>query len=188
MAAIPGMEGTVPPVIRTPRLLLRSWDPADAPALAPILVANVERLGGWIPAHVADPLPAEALAQRLAGFAADFEAGRAYRYAMLTPDGARLLGEADLFPRGSAGRMPLFLADRAEIGYWLDAAATGQGYATEAAGALTGVAASLPGMLHVEIRCDEANAASAAVPRRLGFRLAGVQEGSQVWEKPVVSG
>lgn len=179
------MNGTVPPVIRTPRLLLRSWGPADAPALEPMLVANVARLGGWIPAHVADPLPAHALAQRLTGFATDFAEDRAYRYAILTPDGAQLLGEADLFPRGAAGRMPLFLADRAEIGYWLDAAATGQGYATEAAGALSDVTASLPGMLHVEIRCAEANAASAAVPRRLGFRLVGVEEGSQVWVRRV---
>jgi RimJ/RimL family protein N-acetyltransferase len=58
-----------------------------------------------------------------------------------------------------------------EIGYWLAAGATGRGIATAAARALTGVALALDGVTRVEIHCDEANVRSAAVPRRLGYRL-----------------
>jgi RimJ/RimL family protein N-acetyltransferase len=173
----------VPSTLHTARLLMRSWDPADAPALLPLLTANIERLGGWIPAQVAEPVPLPALAERLAGFAADFGADRSYRYALLTSDGARLLGEADLFPRAAGGRVPLGDADRAEIGYWLDAAATGRGLATEATRALLGVAETLGVMRHAEIHCDVANTSSAAIPRRLGFELATVAEGTQVWRK-----
>jgi RimJ/RimL family protein N-acetyltransferase len=59
----------------------------------------------------------------------------------------------------------------AEIGYWLRPTATGRGIVTAAAGALTDAAMALPDVTRVEIHCDEANTRSAAVPRRLGFRL-----------------
>lgn len=175
------MDSPVPATLRTPRLLLRPWTADDAEALGPVLAANVAHLAPWIPAHVATPVPLPALRERLAGFAADFAAGRAYRWALLTLDGAQLLGEADLFPRDAGGRVPLPAADRAELGYWLDAAATRHGIATEATRALLDVASLLPGMSHAEIRCDARNAPSAAVPRRLGFQLATVEAGYQVW-------
>jgi ribosomal-protein-serine acetyltransferase len=181
------MDSPIPDVLRTARLLLRPWRAPDATALRPVLEANTAHLGPWIPAHVATPVPLPALAERLAGFADDFAAERAFRYALLTPDGARILGEADLFPRAGEGRVPLTDADHVELGYWLDAAVTGQGFATEATRALLDVAAMLPGMTHVEIRCDVANAASAAVPQRLGFRLSAVDAGDQVWRKPMAS-
>ena len=163
--------------------MLRAWRAADAPALAPVLVANVAHLAPWIPAHVAAPAPLSALAARLVGFAADFTAGRSYRYALLTPDESRVLGEADLFPRAATGRVPLLEADRAELGYWLDAAVTGQGLATEAMRALLEVAAAVSVFGHAEIRCHGENAPSIAVARRLGFDLASVEAETQVWRK-----
>lgn len=182
----PEMDVPVPRTLRTARLLFRPWAEEDAPALLPVLQANVEHLGPWIPPHVSTPVPLPALAERLAGFAADFATNRAWRYVLLTPDGARLLGEVDLFPRAAHGRVPFAEnADRVEIGYWLDATVTGQGLALEAASAMIAVAQSLPGVAHVEIRCDEANVASARVPQRLGFELAAVDAGLQVWRKPL---
>lgn len=58
-----------------------------------------------------------------------------------------------------------------EIGYWCHAAHTGRGVITRAAGTLTRTALALPDIDRVEIHCDEANVRSAAVPRRLGYRL-----------------
>jgi RimJ/RimL family protein N-acetyltransferase len=176
---------TIPAKLRTARLLLRSWNAADASALAPVLAVNVAHLGPWIPAHVSTPVPPHELAERLAGFEADFAAGRAFRYALLTPDESRILGEADLFPRSAVGRVALPDADRVELGYWLDAAVTRQGFATEAACALLEVAAALPGMRDAEIRCDQANEASATIPRRLGFYLASGEDRLQIWRKPL---
>jgi RimJ/RimL family protein N-acetyltransferase len=68
-----------------------------------------------------------------------------------------------------------------EIGYWLDAAATGHGFASEAAAALLDVADAMPGISRVEIRCDVNNTASAAIPRRLGFCEETCTDGTQVW-------
>ena len=65
-----------------------------------------------------------------------------------------------------------------EIGYWVSAVHTRSGYATAAAGALTRTALSLPGIERVEIHCDEANVASAAVARGLGYRLERIEDHS----------
>ncbi len=163
---------SIPIALFTPRLLLRPWQAEDAIPLLPILEANRSHLGPWIPARVAEPAPIPVLAQRLAGFAADFGMDREWRFAMLTADGCRVLGEVALFPRAAAGRVPLVDADRVEVGYWLRSDETGQGFVTEAARAVLDVAATIPRFGHVEIRCDARNAPSAAIPRRLHFVLA----------------
>ena len=56
-----------------------------------------------------------------------------------------------------------------EIGYWLRVSAPGHGYMTEAVQLLTNYAFSSLAANRVEIRCDERNVRSAAIPRRLGF-------------------
>lgn len=63
-----------------------------------------------------------------------------------------------------------------EIGYWLRAGEQGRGLVTRSTRALTIIAAALPGVERVYIYCDEANERSAAVPRRLGYTLAGVED------------
>ena len=136
-----------------------------------MLEANYEFVKDWIPAHVATPLPVTELAQRLAGFAADFDAGRSWRFGIVSADEREIYGEVTLFFRTDTGRTALDSADRLEIGYWLHREVTGRGYATEAAREMMVLARELGDMSHVEIRCDPLNAPSAAVPRRLGFRL-----------------
>jgi RimJ/RimL family protein N-acetyltransferase len=63
-----------------------------------------------------------------------------------------------------------------EIGYWVHPAFTGRGYATACARALTQAGLALSDVVRVEICTDEANAISAAIPRRLGYRLDRVDE------------
>lgn len=176
------IEQTVPGELRSERLRYRPWRVGDAPHLAPILEANREHLAGWIPRHVADPLPVPELAARLSGFTAEFESDREWRYAIVSVDRDEILGEVSLFPRNWKERTTYSNADRAEIGYWLQADVTGRGFATEAARTMLDLASALPGIRRVEIRCDARNIASAAVPRRLGFTLATpVEESSMIW-------
>jgi RimJ/RimL family protein N-acetyltransferase len=160
-----------PSQFRTSRLIIRRWQASDAEALAPVLAANVDHLAPWIPWRVAEPVPPAQLAVRLNEFAAAFDADREWRYAVVAADANRILGDVDLFPRNESGRVPFDAADRVEMGYWLRADATGQGYAIEAARAALEIVRSLPRTSRVMIRCDERNHASAAIPRRLGFRL-----------------
>jgi RimJ/RimL family protein N-acetyltransferase len=163
---------TVPMELRTSRLLLRSWHPDDAVGLHPVLATNWEHLGPWIPARVATPVPVPELAERLAGFAADFAADREWRYGLFSADDGKVLGEVGLFPRDAGGRVQYNDADRVELGYWLRSDMTGRGLVTEGAQAVLAMAAVLPHVSRVEIRCDERNTPSAAVPQRLGFVLA----------------
>ncbi len=72
---------------------------------------------------------------------------------------------------GACGLHDRVGADGREIGYWLVAAATGRGIVTAAARALTATALAIHGVSRVEIHCDEANVRSAAVARRLSYRL-----------------
>ena len=163
----------VPDHLQTRRLLLRRWQATDAAALQPILEANTAHLRPWIPRRVAEPVSLEQLIERLEGFSAAFDDGRQLRYALFAAEGPTLLGEVSLFPRGASGRVAFDAADHLEIGYWLRRDATGRGFATEAARAMLDLATTLPGMARVTIYCDERNTSSAAVPSRLGFRLAG---------------
>ena len=167
---------SAPTELRTERLLLRRWRAEDAGALAPVLEANVGRLRGWIPARVAEPAELAEIERRLATNARAFDDDREWRYAIVLPASGAIVGEVSLFPRVEATRVALPDADRAEIGYWLDAGVTGRGLATEAAAAMLDLArrlaAEMPALRTVEIRCDARNAPSAAVPRRLGFHLA----------------
>lgn len=181
---------SVPTELCTARLVLRPWRAEDAAQLEPILHANHGHLAPWIPAAVATPVHRSQLAERLAGFADDFAADRAWRYAAFSAADGELLGELDLFPRNAIGRVRLADADRAEIGYWLRADRTGLGYATEGASAMVDAAIRIRAFTLVEIRCDGRNARSAAVPARLGFHRAdggratvssGAAERLEVW-------
>jgi RimJ/RimL family protein N-acetyltransferase len=68
-----------------------------------------------------------------------------------------------------------------EIGYWVRTSFTGRGYATQTAQTLTDTAFShLDWVERVEIHMDRANAASAAVPRKLGFTLVREEERPRV--------
>lgn len=185
---------SVPNSLRTERLLLRCWTPADAAALGAVLSADAARLAPWLPARVAAPAPLPELSGRLAGYAADFAAERAFRYALLDVEGhdgdglagRALLGGADLHPRNATGRVPLAEAECVELGYWLVAGAEGRGFAAEAARALLDVASSLPGLAHAEARIDDRNARSRALAQRLGFRYAGTESGIGVWRVELV--
>lgn len=75
---------------------------------------------------------------------------------------------------GSIGLYKIDWSNRiARIGYWLDADFEGKGLVTRAAGTLVDLALSELRLNRIEIRCAPANAASRAVPQRLGFTQEG---------------
>jgi RimJ/RimL family protein N-acetyltransferase len=150
-----------PDFVRTERLSIRRWRVADAPLLKDAIDSSLDHLREWMPWAVAEPTPVEQLRERLAGFEGQFDNGEEWLFGIFNPDESAVIGGTGLHRRiGPTGL---------EIGYWIRASEVRRGYATEAAAAMTHVALTLPGIDHAEIRCDPANAISAAIPRRLGY-------------------
>lgn len=146
---------------------LRRWTPGDAVPLHRALVRSHAHLRPWMP-WAADPFVLAGQREFVDRSIREWDTGEEFGYGIFDPAGGEVLGSIALHRRiGPYGL---------EIGYWVHAAHTGRGLATIGSALLTRAAFGLPGIDRVEIHCDEANAASAAVPRRLGFGLVRVQD------------
>ena len=158
------MDGSATPPRRlaTERLTLRCYDPADAALLKDAVDSSLDHLRPFMSWAWEAPQPVAVIAERLVGFRDQFDRGENYIYALFTPDEGELVGGAGLHRRVGPGGF--------EIGYWVRASRVRQGLATEAAAALTRVAFERCGVDWIEIRVDPANAASLAVPAKLGYR------------------
>jgi RimJ/RimL family protein N-acetyltransferase len=151
--------------IRTERLVLRCWDPLDAPRLKEAIDSSLDHLRPWMPWAAHEPQPLEEKTRLLRRFRADFDRGDDFVYGIFSGDEAEVVGGGGLHTRVGP--------DAFEIGYWLRVDRVGQGLATEAAAALTRVGLETCGAERIEIRVEPSNTASAAIPRKLGFREEG---------------
>jgi RimJ/RimL family protein N-acetyltransferase len=156
--------------IKTARLVLRCWHPADAPLLSAAIIESREHLLPWMPWAANEPLELSQRVKVLRRFRGEFDLDQDFIYGVFNPDETRVLGGSGLHTRaGEAAR---------EIGYWIHSDFTHQGLATELTAALTRVAFEVEQVNRVEIHCDPRNAYSAAVPRKLGYTLEGTLEGT----------
>jgi len=159
-------------------LHLRLFEERDAEEVARAVGESLEHLKPWMPwadAQSADPAFQRERLRKLPGLARRQEE---WQYGLFGSDDARVLGSFGLMTRRGPGTL--------EIGYWLHVDVTGRGYATRAVDALTVVACTLPDVRQVLIFCDEANDSSAAIPRRLGYKL--VRVDSRIAEAPGETG
>ena len=147
--------------IETDRLVLRCWSPADAPRLRTVLDECDAYLRPFIPFMKDEPRSLEQTAQWLRGHRAAFDQDQMHRYAVFDQQEQHLFGENMLLSRVGPGAL--------EIGYWTHKDAAGQGYATETTCAMIRVAFEIEKVRRVEIVCTPENAASAAIPAKLGF-------------------
>jgi len=155
----------VPPErIELDAVVLARLTPDHAPAVSAAAIESLEHLRPWMPWATPEGTSVEAQRQRLEGPASAWTSGSGYEYGIFLPDGT-VVGGCGLHRR--IGRSAL------EIGYWVHVDHTRRGIATACAGALTTAGFGLRGIERMEIHCDEENVASAAVPARLGYRLAG---------------
>ncbi len=149
--------------IVTPRLVVRCWEPTDVDAYIEAFTPSREHLKPWLPWAADQQVDYASVLKLMRRMRARFDSGEDFTYAIFDWDEKHALGGSGLHTRlGPQAR---------EIGYWMRVEATGQGYVTEAAAALTRVAFEIDRVQRVEIHCDAANQRSAAVPRRLGYTL-----------------
>ena len=166
-------SSVLPPMVRTQRLILRRQRPEDAPLIKEAVDASLAHLRASVAWAQEAPTPLPALEARLAASAAAFDAGEAWAFTIFDATETRVLGGIGLEPAEPA-LTALVGPDAIETGYWLRADATGHGFATEAVAALTDLAFTSLRARRVVVCHDPANAASAGVPRRLGFRSLGI--------------
>jgi RimJ/RimL family protein N-acetyltransferase len=136
---------TPPYRIETERLVIRCYDPEDAPLLKEAVDASIDHLLPWMPWARNEPQTLD----------------ENYPYGIFTPDETRQLGGAGLHPRGGEGSL--------EIGYFIRADAIGQGLATEVTAALTRAGIEKSGLDRVDVQVDPENERSVRIPRKLGF-------------------
>lgn len=140
---------------------LRRLVPGDAEQLHGAIAASFAEIHPWMP-WCTEPVEIADQREFIERSRADWERAVAFNYGVFDGE-ARLVGTVSLMDRIGPGGL--------ETGYWLRTDATGRGVMTAAVQSLTALAFGLPGVARVEIHCDAANLRSAAVPRRLGFRL-----------------
>ncbi len=150
--------------IRTGRLLLRPFDPAvDVDAFH--AYRSLPEVCTFAPI---EPISRQETAERLSS--------PVFQRRRLDGDGEALLLAVELVATGElVGDVMLMCRSaehqQGEIGYVIAPSFQGQGYATEAAQAILGLAFEDLGMHRVSARIDERHVASLTVARRLGLRL-----------------
>lgn len=149
-----------PTPLLTDRLLLRPYEAADAAAFFAVLDQNRARLQESFPDRLQAIPTLAAAASQLAAFADDWRTGRFYVRGIWLRDTLAYLGDICLMPQRDG---------QAEIGYYLTAAAEGQGYAREALAAICSFGFEGVGARRLLIRCFASNARGQAVAQALGF-------------------
>lgn len=154
-------------------LVLRRWRLEALDELMAAIAESFEALRPWMPWAATMPTVDEEHAF-LVTAPERFEAGIEFGYGMHDADSGRFLGACGLH----AHHGPALL----EIGYWVRTTATGRGYATAAARALTAAGFThVPAAERIQIRCGVGNASSAAIPPKLGYALDRIEREHMVW-------
>jgi RimJ/RimL family protein N-acetyltransferase len=151
----PELISAGPVDVRRPRL-------EDLAGLLDATQASWEHLRPWMPwAH--ERATPESQRPWLVTAVEEWETRDAFQFVVVERATGTLVGSCGLMRRIGVGGL--------EIGYWLHVDHVGRGFMTNAAAALTRAGLRLESIDHVEIHCDAANVASAAVPARLGYTL-----------------
>ncbi|CAN5640728.1 GNAT family N-acetyltransferase [soil metagenome] len=144
-------------------VVLQRGRPEHAEAVAAAVAASLDHLRPWMFWATPESSTVEQQRTRLSDAAEQWEKGTAFDFVVLSATSGEVVGNCGLMRRGGPGEI--------EIGYWVHVDHTGRGYGRALAGALTDAGSALADVDRVEIHCDRANLASAAIPRALGYRL-----------------
>ena len=145
--------------IRTPRLLLRAYAPGDVDAVH--AYHRLPQTARYLAHEPMSRAEAEALVTRRIGSSTLAGVGEVLNLVIELAQTRALVGDCVLFWRSRG---------QAEVGYVVNPAHQGRGYATEAVEALLRLGFEDLGLHRVAARCDARNTASARVMERAGMR------------------
>jgi RimJ/RimL family protein N-acetyltransferase len=147
--------------IETERLVIRCYEPEDAPLLKEAVDSSIDHLLPWMPWARFEPQSLDEKIELLRVFRSRFDGDDDYIFGVFDDDESRLLGGSGLHPRGGD--------ESREVGYWVRADAIGRGIATEVTAVLTRVGFEQLGLSRVDIQVDPDNERSLRIPPKLGF-------------------
>jgi RimJ/RimL family protein N-acetyltransferase len=151
--------------IETRRLVIRCWQPEDAPLAKAAIDASLDHLRPWMPWALDEPTSLDEKVNLMRRFRGRFDLDQDYTCGIFSADESRVFGGCGLHTRLGPNAY--------EIGYWIHKDYVNRGLATETGAALTRVAFEVGVVDRVEIHISAGNLASAAVPPKLGYRLEG---------------
>jgi [ribosomal protein S5]-alanine N-acetyltransferase len=153
---------TAPQDLRTARLLLRSLDREDVPAM--VRLAGVNEIAATT-LNIPHPYAEDDALSFLAKANEDFRAGSSVTFAISIAPGRELCGAVGLSIAESHRR--------AEVGYWIGVPFWGKGYATEAAKAAVAFGFETLGLRRIFAHHFAGNTASRRVLEKIGMRHEG---------------
>ncbi len=161
----------IPEELETERMLLRATLIGQGAAVWEAVDESFAQLNPWMP-WAREPLDREDCEKHCRDMHAKWLAREALDFCFFRNADTRLVGKGGLHTIDWS--VPKF-----EIGYWVRTAEARRGFATEATGALAGLARDVLGAKRVEITSDARNTASRRVAERSGFLLEGVRRQSR---------
>ncbi|MCL6660072.1 GNAT family N-acetyltransferase [Paenibacillus amylolyticus] len=154
-----------PSQINTDRLLIRMPMPGDGKAVYEAIINSIDELKKWLPFATKEQSEENTEVNM-----------REAHLRFLKREDLRLLifhKDTNQFIGSSGLHNPNWDVPKFEIGYWIDARYSGNGYMTEAVQGICEYAFHELKARRLEIRCDTLNNKSKAIPERLGFLLEG---------------
>ncbi len=151
-----------PPLIETPRLRLRPFEPADGPAVQRL--AGVREVADTT-LHIPHPYPDGAAEEWIRTHGLQWTAQKELALAITLKKGGDLVGAVGLVFEAAH--------DKAELGYWIGTPYWRRGFATEAAGGLVDFGFNALGLNRVQAHHMARNSASGRVMLKLGMRREG---------------
>ncbi|MGM8215336.1 GNAT family N-acetyltransferase [Bacillaceae bacterium W0354] len=155
-----------PQEFSTERLLIRMPKPGDGKVVHEAITASINELKPWLPFAQKEQTEQDV----------ELNIRQAY-ISFLAREDLRLLvflKETGEFIASSGLHRIDWTIPKFEIGYWIDSRYSGKGYITEAVKGITDFAIHELNAKRIEIRCDEQNIKSRAIPEKLGFTLEGL--------------
>jgi RimJ/RimL family protein N-acetyltransferase len=147
--------------IVTDRLVVRCYDPSDAPLLKEAVDSSLDHLRPWMPWALDEPQTLEEKTELLRRFRGQFDLGQNFVYGLFSSDESELVGGSGFHTRVGE--------DALEIGYWIRSSREGQGLATESTAALTRVGFEVCAVDRIEIHTEPGNERSMRIPVKLGY-------------------
>lgn len=152
--------------IETERLVIRCYEPDDAPLLKECVDSSIDHLLPWMPWAKDEPQTIDEKVELLLRFRGNFDRGEDFAYGVFEPDETHQLGGTGLHTRGGENAY--------EIGYFLRADAIGNGYATELSAVLTRVGFEVGEAERMDIKIAPDNERSMRIPEKLGYTREGL--------------